>query len=336
MRATSAKAARRRRASNARRNARIAITATALTAPEPVTGAILTLARRAALSVQSVATVFVKDVSMMNAAICVSKTRRKQTRKNRNRKPSSRRKRRRSSRPTIRFTPYAWAKLLYLRDAGDTEIGGFAVTSADDPLLVEDVCLVRQRCTSVTVEFDDASVADYFDDQVDAGLKPEQFGRIWVHTHPGVSAEPSSTDEETFDRCFGSVEWAVMFILARGGETCARLRFNVGPRSSQLMNVEVDCSQPFEASNNFEWQREFDGNVQEMRWRDSSSRLADATDGYPNGGPFSIAEDQPLDPFGAELNRDNEEDWFNRLNADPLFLDWEDDECKTLRSTIPG
>ena len=274
---------------------------------------------------------------MMNAAICVSKTRKKQSRKKQNRKPSSRRKRRRSNRPTIRFTPYAWAKLLYLRDAGNTEIGGFAVTSATDPLLVEDVCLVRQRCTSVTVEFDDNSVADFFDDEVDAGMKPEQFGRIWIHTHPGTSADPSPTDEETFDRCFGNVEWTVMFILARGGETYARLRFNVGPKTSQMMNVEVDYSQPFEASNNFEWKREFDANVQKVKWEDSSPRLADTDCDYLDRNPFQNVEQHLLAPFGDELEQnDEDEDWFNRLSADPLFLDWEDEECKTLLPAIPG
>ncbi|MCA9147607.1 MAG: hypothetical protein KDB05_32775, partial [Planctomycetales bacterium] len=108
------------------------------------------------------------------------------------------RRRKRSRRPTIRFTPYSWAKLQYLRDAGDTEIGGFGITSADDLLLVQDICLVRQRCTAMTVEFDDDSIADLFDEQVDAGRKPEQFGRIWIHTHPGDCAEPSFRDEETF------------------------------------------------------------------------------------------------------------------------------------------
>lgn len=223
-----------------------------------------------------------------------------------------------------------------MRDAGDTEIGGFAVTSAADPLLVEDVCLVRQNCTSVTVEFDDDSVADFFDDQVDAGLKPEQFGRIWVHTHPGTSADPSPTDEETFDRCFGNVEWTVMFILARGGETYARLRFNVGPRASQLMNVEVDYTQPFEASNNFEWQREFDANVQKSKWRDSSSRLSDAAYDDPVCDPFSVSTKQPPAPCGIEPDQIDEDDWFNRLDADPLFLDWEDNECETRLSAIPG
>ena len=278
---------------------------------------------------------------MMNAAICVSKTRNKKTRKKQNREPSSQRRRRRSNRPTIRFTPYAWAKLLYLRDAGNTEIGGFAVTSATDPLLVEDVCLVRQRCTSVTVEFDDNSVADFFDDQVDAGLKPEQFGRIWIHTHPGTGAAPSPTDEETFDRCFGNVEWTVMFILAKGGETYARLRFNVGPRASQLMNVEVDYMQRFDASNAADWQREFAANVRKVTRRNRFSPLSEPADDYPFSHQLDDADEHRPGDFNVALKQNGgleqsgDVDSFDRLHSEPLFLDWEDDECEMLLSTIP-
>src|SRR4051812_42770484 len=126
--------------------------------------------------------------------------------------------------PPLRLTPYAWAKLVYLRDLGETEVGGFGVSRPGDLLLVEDVQLVRQQCSLVTVKFDDNSVADYFDGQVDQGRRPEQFARIWVHTHPGDSPYPSCTDEETFARCFGGSDWAVMLIVARGGESYARLR----------------------------------------------------------------------------------------------------------------
>src|ERR1043165_8792121 len=66
--------------------------------------------------------------------------------------------------PSLRFNPFAWAKLLYLRDRGDTEIGGFGLSAADDPLLVVDIVTVKQRCTPVTVAFDDSAVADLFDD----------------------------------------------------------------------------------------------------------------------------------------------------------------------------
>src|SRR5687768_13983314 len=85
----------------------------------------------------------------------------------------------------LRLTPYAWAKLLHLRDLGNTEVGGFGISARDDLLLIEDICLIKQFCSEVTVRFDDEAVADHFDQQVDAGLPPERFARVWVHTHPG-------------------------------------------------------------------------------------------------------------------------------------------------------
>jgi proteasome lid subunit RPN8/RPN11 len=109
----------------------------------------------------------------------------------------------------LRFTPTAWAKLLYFRDFGDTEVGGFGVTAKDNLLLVEDFVTVRQKVSVVSVSFDDDAVADFFESQVDAGRRPEQFGRIWLHTHPGDSPQPSMVDEETFERVFGRCEWAV-------------------------------------------------------------------------------------------------------------------------------
>src|SRR5262245_34637291 len=91
-------------------------------------------------------------------------------------------------RPTmLRFSPTAWAKLLFLRDVGDSEIGGFGIAPADDLLFVEDVQLVKQTCTWVSADFDDQSVADFFDHQVDAGRRVEQFARLFMHTHPGTS-----------------------------------------------------------------------------------------------------------------------------------------------------
>jgi hypothetical protein len=105
------------------------------------------------------------------------------TTKKRNRRGAKRK----TSNRVLRFTPYAWAKILYLRDIGPTEVGGFGISNPDDLLLVEDIELVEQYCTVCSVEFDDDSVADYFDRQVDAGRQPEQFARIWIHTRPGAS-----------------------------------------------------------------------------------------------------------------------------------------------------
>ena len=94
--------------------------------------------------------------------------------------------------PMLRFSPTAWAKLLYLRDRGPTEVGCFGISPPADRLLIDDVQLVRQSCTAVSVVFDDASAADFFDRQVDQGRHPQQFGRIWLHTHPGDSLSAKS------------------------------------------------------------------------------------------------------------------------------------------------
>jgi len=167
----------------------------------------------------------------------------------------------RPAKPTLRFSPPAWAKLLYLRDRGRTEIGGFGITVPGDPLFVKDIRLVRQVCSQLTVEFDDEAVADFFDEQVDQGRRPEEFSRIWLHTHPCNSAKPSLTDEETFARCFGCTDWAVMFILAHQGETYARLRFNVGPGGALVLQSQVEFTTPFAGSTQETWEQEYLANV---------------------------------------------------------------------------
>ena len=166
-----------------------------------------------------------------------------------------------ASAPVLRFTPTAWAKLLYFRDRGGTEIGGFGISALDDLLLMEDFITIKQEVSAASVSFDDDAVADFFDTQVDAGRKPEQFARVWLHSHPGNSPTPSSVDEETFRRVFGRCQWAVMFIVAKGGKSFARLRFGVGPGGQVLIPVEVDYSQPFGPSDHDAWEAEYKTNI---------------------------------------------------------------------------
>jgi proteasome lid subunit RPN8/RPN11 len=172
-------------------------------------------------------------------------------------KKSKKRSRRAKLQPSLRFNPYAWAKLLYLRDRGDTEIGGFGLSAVDDPLLIVDVLTMTQRCSVVTVAFDDSAVADLFDDLVDRGLQPDQFSRIWLHTHPGSSPLPSSTDEATFRRVFGKQDWSVMAIVAANDATYARLSFGVGPGGSFEIPMQVDYRHIFEGAAFDAWDDEY-------------------------------------------------------------------------------
>jgi hypothetical protein len=207
---------------------------------------------------------------------------------------------------SLRLSPTAWAKLLYFRDMGESEVGGFGISAAEDLLYLEDVELVRQTCDIASVAFDDQSVADYFDRQVDAGRNVSRIGRIWVHTHPGSCAQPSCKDQETFARVFGNTDWSVMFILARGGQSYARLEFHVGPGGSVLLPVEVDYSRPFPASDHAAWHEAYLQNVRVEEW----PRVA---------GPSSH-----LEPCELATVTDKRELW-DELMEDDLRDSWADD-----------
>lgn len=157
-------------------------------------------------------------------------------------KNPNRHRRRPVERPCLVFSPEAYLKLQLFCHAADTEIGGFGITAASDPLYIEQFVTVRQSADPVNVEFDDDAVADFFDCCVDAGLMPDRFARVWLHTHPGDSVEPSGTDEDTFARVFGGCDHALMFILGRTGRTYARLSFSIGPGGSVLLPTAVDWS----------------------------------------------------------------------------------------------
>jgi hypothetical protein len=141
-------------------------------------------------------------------------------------------------------------------------VAAFGLASSDDPLHLDEVLVVRQRTTMATVAFDDEAVADLFDRMVDAGVPPDRFAKVWIHTHPGASVTPSSVDEGTFHRVFGGNDWAVMAILGRTGNAYARLRFNAGPGGSLNLPVAVDWDDwPLQASELAaevaEWEREY-------------------------------------------------------------------------------
>jgi len=155
---------------------------------------------------------------------------------------------------------------VYFRDKSDNEVGGFAITDPDDLLFVREFITVKQEVTCISVKFDDEAVADFFDMQVDLGRKPEQFARVWLHSHPGDSPEPSAIDEATFERVFGNCQWAVLFVVAQDNKTYAKLRFNVGPGSQVLIPTEIDYGHDFGPSDHALWDAEYTANIKATEW----------------------------------------------------------------------
>jgi proteasome lid subunit RPN8/RPN11 len=207
---------------------------------------------------------------------------------------------------TLRFSPTAWAKLLYFRDKSPNEVGGFGITAPDDLLFVQEFLPVKQEVTCVSVKFDDEAVSQFFDQQVDLGRKPEQFARIWLHTHPGDSPEPSTVDEETFQRVFGSCQWAVMAIVAQDDSTYARLSFNIGPGGQVLIPADVDFAREFGPTDHSSWEAEYQGNVRATEWLNRPALLEEkpTADSQVAGAPpvgDVLKEFERMDPIQRQL-----------------------------------
>lgn len=194
----------------------------------------------------------------------------------------------------LRWSPYSWAKLLYLRDIGPTEVGGYGLTETDDPLLITDIVLVKQECTSATLEFDTKDSMEFVEKMTDRGLSPFQHSNIFWHSHPGNCPNPSIIDENNFNTNFSHPDWAIFFIIARGGATYCRVRHNIGPGIEVTIPTEVDYSIPFPASDKIAWEAEYKDKVTETKsfimmgdgdsslnwinkWRETHDHV------YPNG-----------------------------------------------------
>jgi proteasome lid subunit RPN8/RPN11 len=214
---------------------------------------------------------------------------------------------------------------LHFRDKSDNEVGGFGVTQADDLLFVKEFITVKQEVTAVSVKFDDAAVADFFDTQVDLGRKPEQFARVWLHSHPGDSPEPSGIDEETFERVFGSCQWAVMFVVAENNKTYAKLSFNVGPGGQVLIPTEIDYSQDFDSSDHGIWDTEYAANVKAIEW------LPGRSNAEPNSSDHDLSDYAlPYDFIDEFESMEPEERQFilDELSERPEL--WDEKEVMTL------
>lgn len=148
---------------------------------------------------------------------------------------------RRSGSPILRFTSEAWEELSARRAIGDDRVRGFGITTAVDPLTIEEIRFLPRH--EVTEPFDDAEVLDFYSRAVERELPMDRYARVWVGSRPGRSARPASVDEAIFARLYGAVPWSVLCLVASGGATYARLRYNVGPAGAWKVPVVVNESQ---------------------------------------------------------------------------------------------
>lgn len=159
---------------------------------------------------------------------------------------------------TLRISPFAFAKMVFWRDCGNTEVAAYATTETNDPLLITDFRLIKQQCSSVTFDLDIKDLAEDVERTLDDGLCPWMTHNILCHSHPGNSPDPSGTDETNFAKAFSHPDWAVMLIIAKNNSMYCRLKLNTGPGVEKLLKVQVDFSQDFMASDRTKWKTEYE------------------------------------------------------------------------------
>lgn len=147
--------------------------------------------------------------------------------------------------PVLQLSPLAFLKWQFLCNCANVEVGAFGISkSAENQaglLYIEDMVVLDQECTSISTEFDEDAVLKYYDALDENDIDLRRGVRVWFHTHPEMSANPSSTDEDTFVKCFGNRDWAVMAILSKTNDMYARITLTAGGiRLNQEMDIIVD------------------------------------------------------------------------------------------------
>lgn len=160
-----------------------------------------------------------------------------------------------ASKPVLRFTPYVWSKILHMRNIADTEVAGFGISYDDDPLLISDFALVKQKASKASFDFDDIGLGNFNTDMMLKGLSADHFFRVWIHTHPG-GPTPSSVDYGTLNECFKSAPWTVMFIVGTDNKYTAKLRLQTPTKCEIDIQMKIDYNTRYPGTDEEAWEAE--------------------------------------------------------------------------------
>lgn len=101
-----------------------------------------------------------------------------------------------------------------------------------------------QLCSTGSVEREAEETIKLMKWGLAEGLQPAQLTRIWLHTHPGDSAAPSSVDEDYWHQ--HATHGSVMGIMAKGGDVTARLAIRTDEFTLDLkIGVEYEEDQTY-------------------------------------------------------------------------------------------
>jgi proteasome lid subunit RPN8/RPN11 len=121
------------------------------------------------------------------------------------------------------------------------EVSLYGITESNS-LVIKDFWIPYQFGTAVTTEFDEEKKVEEVDKLIQKGLDPNNFLKIWVHTHPKMSPNPSGTDIQTFKTKFNNLNWSIRLILGQNKQMTVKYQQN-SPIPLELdLKTEIDFS----------------------------------------------------------------------------------------------
>ena len=167
------------------------------------------------------------------------------------------------SKLSLTMTTSVWSRIMNSRNAAKTEIGFLGICEDPErPLHITDLYMPKQLCNSVHMDFDENDIAEHMMDMAELNILPSQCMRIWIHTHPGPSCEPSGEDRTTFES-FIQGEWAVMAIVGTTNNLYAELGLNhpLGKFNKKIDWI-IDWSADAKETNIDHWLQEMEQKVE--------------------------------------------------------------------------
>lgn len=123
----------------------------------------------------------------------------------------------------ISFTRDAYIKIRSFVDSTDLEISGYGKSHLDgDKIIVDDIIIVKQKCSGTVTDLDDESTMKFFKSKLDSGEEIKNWN-IWWHSHVNMGVFWSETDKKTAEDYCSNNPYIISIVTNKRREIKARV-----------------------------------------------------------------------------------------------------------------
>lgn len=167
--------------------------------------------------------------------------------------------------PAVFILPAAKQKLDAYIQLCDLEISGLGTVRQEGQMfIVEDVLLLPQECSAASTELDDAGLAEFYTECVQADMDTGRL-RLWWHSHCNFGTFWSGVDTDNIDRLMESSDWLLSIVGNKHGQFRTRLDSKVPVRLS-VDELPLNILIPPDVSVRTRCKAEIATKVRERRW----------------------------------------------------------------------